>query len=57
MEYIYAAMLLHTAGQEVNEKVLKKVLKAAGSDADEARVSLNAALEDVTLKKLPEKPL
>ena len=30
MEYIYAAMLLHTAGQEVNEKSVKKVLKAAG---------------------------
>jgi len=58
MEYIYAAMLLHTAGQEVNEKSVKKVLKAAGSDADEARVkALIAALEDVDIEEAMEKLL
>ena len=56
MEYIYAAMLLHTAGQEVNEESVKKVLEAAGSDADDARVkALIAALEDVDIEEAMEK--
>ena len=56
MEYIYAAMLLHTAGQEVNEESVKKVLVAAGSDADDARVkALIAALEDVDIEEAIEK--
>ena len=56
MEYIYAAMLLHTAGQEVNEESVKKVLEAAGSDADDARVkALIAALEDVDIEEAIEK--
>ena len=46
MEYIYAAMLLHKAGQEVNEANVKKVLDAAGVKTDDARVkALIAALE------------
>lgn len=56
MEYIYAAMLLHTAGQEVNEESVKKVLEAAGSEADDARVkALIAALEDVDIEEAMEK--
>ena len=56
MEYIYAAMLLHTAGQEVNEESVKKVLEAAGADADDARVkALIAALEDVDIEEAMEK--
>lgn len=56
MEYIYAAMLLHTTGQEVNEESVKKVLEAAGSDADDARVkALIAALEDVDIEEAMEK--
>ena len=56
MEYIYAAMLLHTAGQEVNEESVKKVLEAAGSDADDARVkALIAPLEDVDIEEAMEK--
>ena len=30
MEYIYAAMLLHKAGKEINEQHVKKILDAAG---------------------------
>lgn len=52
MEYVYAAMLLHKAGQEVNEANLKKVLEAAGVKADDSRVkALVAALSGVDIEK------
>lgn len=50
MEYVYAAMLIHKAGHKVTEEAVKKVLTAAGSHADEARVkALVAALENVNI--------
>ena len=50
MEYIYAALLLHEAKQEINEENVKKVLTAAGVKADEARVkALVASLEGVNI--------
>ena len=50
MEYVYSAMLLHSAGKPVNEENLKKVLTAAGVKADDARVkALTAALEGVNI--------
>jgi len=53
MEYIYGAMLLHSAGQEVKEASLKKVLTAAGVKVDEARVkALTASLEDVNIEEV-----
>ncbi|MDI6645051.1 MAG: 50S ribosomal protein P1 [Methanobacteriaceae archaeon] len=56
MEYIYTAMLLHTTGQEVNEENVKKVLEAAGSEADDARIkALIAALEEVDIEEAMEK--
>ncbi|MEN6329028.1 MAG: 50S ribosomal protein P1, partial [Methanobacteriaceae archaeon] len=56
MEYIYAAMLLHSASQDINEDNVKKVLEAAGSEVDEARVkALIAALEDVDIEEAMEK--
>jgi large subunit ribosomal protein L12 len=56
MEYIYAAMLLHTTSQEINEENVKKVLEAAGAEVDEARVkALIAALEDVDIEEAMEK--
>ena len=52
MEYIYAAMLLHKAGQKVNEEGLSKVLEAAGSKPDTARVkAVVSALEGVDIDK------
>lgn len=55
MEYIYAAMLLHKAGQKVTEEAVKKVLTAAGVKVDEARVrALVAALEGVDIDKAIE---
>ncbi len=56
MEYVYAAMLLHRAKQPVNEDNVKKVLQAAGVNADGARVkALVAALEGVNIDEAIEK--
>ena len=51
MEYVYAAMLLHKAGQKVEEGSVKKVLEAAGVKVDESRVkALVAALDGVNIE-------
>jgi large subunit ribosomal protein L12 len=56
MEYVYAAMLLHKAGQPVNEENVKKVLSSAGVNVDEARAkALVAALEGVNIDEAIEK--
>ncbi|WP_297486653.1 50S ribosomal protein P1 [Thermococcus sp.] len=56
MEYVYAALLLHASGKEINEENLKKVLEAAGVSADEARIkALVAALEGVNIDEVIEK--
>jgi large subunit ribosomal protein L12 len=56
MEYIYAAMLLHTTGQKINEGNVTKILEAAGAEVDNARVkALIAALEDVDIEEAMEK--
>jgi len=50
MEYIYAAMLLHRAGKEINEENLTRVLEAAGVNVDPIRVkSLVAALKEIDI--------
>ena len=52
MEYIYSAMLLHSAGKEINEQGITKVLEAAGVKPDEARVkALTASLEGVNIEE------
>ncbi len=52
MEYIYSAMLLHSAGKDINEANVKKVLEAAGVKADDARIkALTASLEGVDIKE------
>ena len=56
MEYVYAAMLLHKAGQKIEEGSVKKVLEAAGVKPDEARIkALVASLEGVDIDKAIEK--
>ncbi len=56
MEYIYAAMLLHKAGKEINEDTVKKVLEATGVTVDEARVkALVAALQGVNIEEAIKK--
>jgi len=50
MEYIYAAMLLHKAGKEINEENLSQVLTAAGINVDGMRVkALMASLAEVDI--------
>jgi len=52
MEYIYAAMLLHKAGKEINEENITQVLTAAGINADAARVkALVASLAEVSIEE------
>ncbi len=56
MEYIYAAMLLHKAGKEINEDAVKAVLGAAGVQVDDARVkALVASLQGVNIDETIEK--
>ena len=51
MEYVYTAMLLHSAGTEVNAKSVEKVLKAAGVKAEKSRAeALVASLEGVDIE-------
>ena len=50
MEYVYAAMLLHSAEKEIDDDAVTAVLKAAGVDVDAARVkSLVASLSGVDI--------
>jgi large subunit ribosomal protein L12 len=50
MEYIYSAMLLHSAGKKITEENVKKVLTAAGVKADDGRIkALTASLEGVDI--------
>ena len=56
MEYIYAAMLLHKAGQKIDEASVKKVLEAAHVKVDDSRAkALVAALEGVNINEAIEK--
>jgi len=50
MEYVYSALLLHSAGKEVTEDAITKVLKAADVKVDAARVkALTTSLEGVNI--------
>jgi large subunit ribosomal protein L12 len=52
MEYVYAAMLLHSAKQPISEEGVKKVLSAAGVSPDEAKAkALVSALEGVNIEE------
>lgn len=56
MEYVYAALLLDSAGKEIKPAAVKKVLTAAGAKPDEARIkALVASLEDVDIKEAVSK--
>lgn len=50
MEYVYSALLLHSAKQPINEDNVKKILQSAGVAVDEAKVkALVASLEGVNI--------
>ena len=50
MEYVYAAMMLHSVDKEISDDAVTKVLEAAGVDVDAARVkALVASLSGVDI--------
>src|SRR5713226_59771 len=50
MKYVYAALLLHSWAQPVNEENVKKIVSAAGGQAEETQVkALVAALSEVNI--------
>jgi large subunit ribosomal protein L12 len=52
MEYVYAALLVHKAGQKVDDATVTKVLEAAGVTVDAAKVkALIASLEGVNIEE------
>ncbi len=52
MENVYAALLLHKLGKEVNEEHMNKVVTAAGGHVNEAQIkSLVASLKGVDIDK------
>jgi len=58
MEYVYAAMVLHSAGKNIDEAGVANVLKSAGVAADAARVkALVAALEGKDIKSIISQPV
>ena len=58
MEYIYSAMLLHSAGKQITEQGITKVLEAAGIKPDTARVkALTASLEGVNIEEAIATPV
>lgn len=51
MQYIYSAMVLHSAGKAITEDAVTAVLTAAGVDVDAAKVkALVASLEGVDIE-------
>jgi large subunit ribosomal protein L12 len=57
MEYVYAAMLLHKAGKQINEENLTQVLKAASIDVDLVRIkALVASLAEVNIDEAIKSP-
>ncbi len=53
MEFVYAALLLHSAGKDVTEEGIKKIVEASGAKVDDVRAkALVAALEGVDIAKV-----
>lgn len=53
MEYVYAAMLLHSAGKEVTEETMHAVITATGLKPDESQIkAVVSALKGVDIDKV-----
>lgn len=51
MELVYASLILHRLGKEINESNLKKIMEAAGTSVDDAKIkAIVAALEGVDIE-------
>jgi large subunit ribosomal protein L12 len=58
MEYMYAAMLLHSAKKPITEESVTAILNAAGVQADGVRVkALVAALAEVNIDEALKAPV
>ena len=58
MEYMYAAMLLHSAGKEITEDGISNTLTAAGTQPDATRIkALVAALAGVDIEEALKAPV
>jgi large subunit ribosomal protein L12 len=56
MQYVYAALLLHSGGKPVEEAAVTKVLESAGAKADSAKVkALVASLKEVNIDEAIKK--
>lgn len=52
MKYIYAALLLHSSNQKIDEEGIRKVLTSSGAEVDEARIkALVASLSEVDINE------
>ena len=52
MEYVYAALLLHSAGKKITDEAVSAVVKAAGGEVDAVRVkALVSALDGVNIEE------
>ncbi len=53
MDYVYAALFLHSAGKEINEENLKKISEAVGVQVDEIKIkALVAALKQINIDEV-----
>jgi len=58
MEYMYAAMLLHSAGKKISEEAITGTLTAAGLKPEPTRVkALVAALADIDIDEALKAPV
>jgi len=52
MEYIYGALLLHSAGKDITEGNVKKIIEATGEKIDDSKVkALISALDGVDIEE------
>ncbi len=50
MEYVYAALILHRLGKEINEENVAKIISAAGVEPNQVKIkALIAALSEVNI--------
>jgi large subunit ribosomal protein L12 len=53
LEYIYAALMLHEAKKDIDEKTISGIVKAAGIDVNEAMVKATIEnLKDVDIEEV-----
>ena len=56
MNYVYASLLLHSAGKPIDEEHVKKVVAATGEQPDDAKVkALISALEGKNIEEIISK--